>query len=148
MNLRPLTLPKSTPTTSQVPRLRVLSVLRFYGKEDGGDRRSEAESGSFPSPPQPRPQLRFINIHFQKRQSLLERPWKCDYFCSLHWPSCPRLHPSRNSCLRETGQSSERTVPGDELSVGQKRRGNCEAEHTAQTQPDSVPGHAISIYLN
>lgn len=105
--------------------LAVLNVLRFCGKEDGGERRSEAESGSFPSPPQPRPQLSFINIHFQKRLSILEPPWKCDYFCSLLWRGCPRLHPSRNSGLRETGQSSERTVPGDELSLGQKRRGNC-----------------------
>ena len=33
----------------------VLSVVRFCGKEDGGERRSEAESGSFPSPSNPGP---------------------------------------------------------------------------------------------
>lgn len=154
-NVRPLTLPKTTPTTPSGP----LAVLRFRGRGDekGEEWREAPSSPALRRPPPPAPaapELNFINIHFPKCPSLLGPPWKRDYFRSLHWPCCPRLHPSRNSCLRETGQSLERTVPGDELSVGRERRGNRAAEHSPQAQLDlgitaeSVPGYAISTRLN
>ena len=45
--------------------LAVLSVVRFCGKEDGGERRSEAESGSFPSPLNPGPSWALLTFTFK-----------------------------------------------------------------------------------
>lgn len=52
-------------------------------------------------------------------------------------PVAPGCTLSRNFRLRESGQTLQGTVPGDELSVGQERRGNWAAVRTPQNRPDS-----------